>query len=168
MYLEGNITQRQVSDKLNIKGDTTLSRWVKAYEKEGIEGLKPNRRFKKYTPEFKLKAIKMCLDKNKSYQEVADELGVLLSETIAGWVKAYKENGEKSLQKNRKRNIYNPELKLKAVKMSIEEGKRHQDIAEELGVNDSNTIGRWVRDYNEEGIQGLNPKYDYPNIDPIK
>lgn len=168
MYLEGNITQQQVSDKLNIKGGTTLSRWVKTYEKKGIEGLKPNRRFKKYTPEFKLKAIKMCLDKNKSYQEVADELGVLLSETIAGWVKAYKENGEKSLQKNRKRNIYNPELKLKAVKMSIEEGKRHQDIAEELGVNDSNTIGRWVRDYNKEGIQGLNPKYDYPNIDPIK
>lgn len=168
MYLEGNITQRQVADNLNIKGDTTVSRWVKAYEKEGIDGLKSSRKFRKYTPEFKLKAVRMCVDKNKSYQEVADELGVLRSETIAGWVKAYKKNGKKSLQKSKKRKIYKPELKLKAVKMSIEEEKKYQDIAKELGVSNSNTICRWVKDYNEKGIQGLNPKYDYPNIDPIK
>lgn len=48
-------------------------------------------------------------------------------------------------------NKYSKELKLKAVKMYLEEGLASTKIAKELGIPNKNTVMMWVKRYNELG-----------------
>lgn len=48
-----------------------------------------------YDKEFKLNAVKLCLNTGKSYRELSENLGVPAA-TISGWVASYKQKGEES------------------------------------------------------------------------
>ena len=50
---------------------------------------------KRYDREFKLNAIKLYREGNKSMNALSKDLGVPLS-TYSGWIKEFKEQGEKS------------------------------------------------------------------------
>ncbi|MDR7003113.1 transposase-like protein [Neobacillus niacini] len=50
---------------------------------------------------------------------------------------------------------YSVEFKLMAVKKYIEEDMSYTAIAKELGVYDHKYISRWVKNYNELGLDGL-------------
>lgn len=47
-------------------------------------------RFKSYTDEFKLKAVLQYINGSKSYQVLADELGLRSSTQLKEWVKKWK------------------------------------------------------------------------------
>jgi len=51
--------------------------------------------YKKYDREFKLNAIKLYRESGKNMRDLSKDLGVPLS-TYSGWVKEFKEQGEKS------------------------------------------------------------------------
>lgn len=50
---------------------------------------------------------------------------------------------------------YTPEFKLKAVNMYLEEGLGYNSVTKELNLISSSYIRRWVKNYQELGIQGL-------------
>lgn len=50
---------------------------------------------KKYDKEFRVNAIKHCQNSEKSVSQVAKDLGIP-NTTLHGWIKEYKEHGEKS------------------------------------------------------------------------
>lgn len=45
-----------------------------------------------YDKEFKLNAIKLCLDRGRSRRQIADELGIPTS-TLVEWVQSYTKSG---------------------------------------------------------------------------
>jgi len=53
------------------------------------------RKIRKYDKEFRINAIKHYESSGKSLKEVAESLGIP-TPTLNGWVKEYKEQGEKS------------------------------------------------------------------------
>lgn len=56
---------------------------------------------------------------------------------------------------------YPVEIKLEAVRLFLEEGKRHHAIIEALGIRDSSRLDKWLAKYREFGEAGLgkrNPK----------
>ena len=48
----------------------------------------------KYTKEFKLKAIRMYLDENLSYSQIASKLNIKSKTQVINWVKQFEINGE--------------------------------------------------------------------------
>ena len=50
------------------------------------------------------------------------------------------------------------ELKLRAVKLYLEEGYSSVMIAEELGISNA-TVFEWAKRYRKDGEQGLRPRY---------
>lgn len=60
------------------------------------------------------------------------------------------------MQKNNRKNInYSFEIKLKAVKMYLEEGIGSPTVAKELNLSSNKRVLLWVKRYNEFGEEGL-------------
>jgi transposase len=53
------------------------------------------RKVRKYDKEFKLNAVNLCLAHNRSYKEIAKDLGVPVS-TLASWVEAHQKDGKEA------------------------------------------------------------------------
>jgi len=53
---------------------------------------------------------------------------------------------------------YPREIKLKAVRLFIEEGKKQAEIAEQLGIRDPERVKIWLRKYRREGEKAFDPK----------
>jgi transposase-like protein len=51
------------------------------------------RKLRVYDKEFKLNAIKLYMEGNRSYDEISQELGIP-STTLVGWVYTHKKNGK--------------------------------------------------------------------------
>ena len=58
-------------------------------------------------------------------------------------------------QKGQRFATYTPEFKLKAVNMYLEEGLGYKRVTKELNLISSSYVRRWVKNYREHGIQGL-------------
>lgn len=52
---------------------------------------------------------------------------------------------------SRKNQRYSKEVKLKAIKMYIEESKSVKEIVEELGLRDKGRVYKWLKLYREKG-----------------
>lgn len=102
-YLSGNIGLKGLTKKYKIKSDAQIGRWVHAYQNLGIEGLKRSRNNLSYSVDFKLKAITMYETSEKSYQDVANELGLNNPNLIFSWRKAYHEQGIDGLSRKQGR-----------------------------------------------------------------
>jgi transposase len=53
---------------------------------------------------------------------------------------------------------YSREIKLEAVRLFIEEGKKRADIAEQLGIPDPMRVKAWLRKYRKEGEKAFERK----------
>lgn len=102
-YLSGNIGLEILAKKHKIKSAEQVKRWIKAYQNLGIQGLKRSRNNRSYSVDFKLKAITMYETSEKSYQDVANELGLNNPTFIFSWRKAYHEQGIDGLSRKRGR-----------------------------------------------------------------
>jgi len=71
-------------------------------ENQVVENRKPQRsgksksRANRYSPEFKLKAVKLCLEEEYSHSLVCEEMGMGTS-TLSNWLKVYRQRGEQGL-----------------------------------------------------------------------
>jgi transposase InsO family protein len=68
-----------------------------------------------------------------------------------------KRTPRKNSPKNRTRVVYAYELRLKAVKLHLEEGISREVISRELGVGQA-SVSNWVKVYRQEGEDGLRTK----------
>ena len=72
-------------------------------ENQEIEKTRSRRRGKakgtanRYSPEFKIRAVKLCLEEGYSHSLVCEEMG-MGSSSLSYWLKAYREQGEQALR----------------------------------------------------------------------
>lgn len=63
---------------------------------------------------------------------------------------------------------YSTEFKLKAVRLYVEDGMGYNSITKELNLISSSYIRRWVKNYREHGLQGLEERRGKGSMSPIQ
>ena len=98
-YLSGAMGIKALTKKYKIKSSQQLITWVNAYKTLGIKGLMRSRKNKTYSVNFKLKAITLYEASEKSYQDVANELGLNNPSLIPRWRQEYHNHGIEGLSR---------------------------------------------------------------------
>jgi len=62
------------------------------------------------------------------------------------------------IHKGTRKKSYNPEFKLRIVKMRIEENISLKEICEKEGLSSNGMVANWCRAYVLNGFDGLKPK----------
>lgn len=100
-YLSGQGGRMFLAQKYKISQPELIHRWVNAYQTFGVQGLHRKRQNKAYSRQFKLNAVNLYLTSEKSYREIANELGITNSTLLSTWVSAYREKGTLAFSKSR-------------------------------------------------------------------
>ena len=127
----------------------------------------------KYKTEFKTKVVKEYLEGKISYRELAKKYSIQDSSAVRTWVNAYESQGYDGLKVKRKNNKYTLEFKLNTVNLYLTGEMSYQSLANELKINNPPMIAKWVKEFREEGIEGLKAKKrgrpsNMPNTDKNK
>jgi transposase len=80
---------------------------------------------KRYSEEFKVEAVRMVLEGNRSQHQVANDLGLSVT-TLSGWVCKYKANPERGIAGSL--TLTDAEREIKALK------KKYRDLEEENDI----------------------------------
>ena len=112
----------------------------------------------KYKTEFKMKVVKEYLEGNIGYKELAKKYAIPNHSTVRTWVNTYESQGYEGLKVSRKNNTYSLDFKLNVVNLYLTGEMSYQSLANELKINNPPMIARWVKEFREEGIEGLKPK----------
>ena len=112
----------------------------------------------KYSTEFKMRVVREYLESKKSYNELAKKFNIRDKKTIRVWVNAYESKGYDGLKVSRKNNNYSLDFKLNVVNLYLTGEMSYQSLANEFKINNPSIIVRWVKEFREEGIEGLKPK----------
>ena len=87
-----------VASALNIP-PSTVAKWQLRYRVMGKDGvIYPSMKYKEYSFETKLAAVKAVVDEGYSKAETIEKFGILSSSILDKWCKSYRENGEESLK----------------------------------------------------------------------
>ncbi|MGX6443973.1 helix-turn-helix domain-containing protein [Neobacillus sp. K501] len=98
-YREGKLGYILLAKKYGMKDSTPILRWVKVYEKFGVEGLMRKKHKKTYSVQFKLDVLSFMERTGASETETALKFGLTNSPTIASWKKAFLEGGAEALDR---------------------------------------------------------------------
>ena len=112
----------------------------------------------KYSTEFKIKVVEAYLNNEGGYGFLAKKYGVSNKELIRRWVNSYNTQGYEGIKLSRKNNSYSLEFKKNIVKLYLTGEMSYQSLANELKISNPSMIARWVKEFREEGIEGLKAK----------
>ena len=112
----------------------------------------------KYNTEFKMKVVKEYLETNISYKSLSGKYCVPSEIVVKKWVNAYKSQGYEGLKVKRENTQYTLEFKLNVVNLYLTGEMSYQSLANELKISNPSMIARWVKEFREEGIEGLKAK----------
>ena len=112
----------------------------------------------KYNTEFKMKVVKEYLEGNVSYKDLAKKYSIPDKSNVRRWVNAYESQGYDGLKVSRTNNNYSLDFKLNVVNLYLTGEMSYQSLSNELKINNPSIIARWVKEFREEGIEGLKPK----------
>lgn len=98
-YQEGKLGYDLLAKKYGMKDSTPIKRWVKVYEKFGVEGLKKKKQKETYSVQFKLDVLSFMKRTGSSETETALQFGLTNPPLIASWKRAYLEGGAEALDK---------------------------------------------------------------------
>ena len=81
------------------------------------------------------------------------------SETpLMNWVRAYKTQGIEGLKRRKKNEAYSVQFKLDTIQFMLNTGASYQETADQFKLNNPSLIYRWMKEFNEQGVEGLKPK----------
>lgn len=98
-YQEGKLGYRLLAQKYGIKSHQQVNKWVKVFEKFGVEGLKGKKNKEIYPFQFKLDVLGFMKKTGASEIETALQFGLNNPSLIASWKKAYLEGSIKALER---------------------------------------------------------------------
>jgi transposase-like protein len=104
----------------------------------------------KYSPSFKLMAVRMYIDDHLSCLSIARALGMNHSgaETlIRRWIKAYRVWGESAFQERKRNSSYTAEFKIKVAQEYLSGEGSLVELAVRYGISSSAVIYQWVSKY---------------------
>lgn len=112
----------------------------------------------KYSFEFKMKVVQAFNEGEGSYVTLAKEYGIASTYSIQKWVNAYQHSGPKALMRSRQKKKFSTQFKLDIVKLYLTEEMTYLSLANQFGIRHPETITRWVKEFREQGIDGLREK----------
>lgn len=134
--------------------------WEKRYKKQGIEGLKESRTWKKYSKELKEAAVLDYLSGNYSMYDIVYKYEISSRSVLTKWINRYNSHGEledtgkgmnNSMTKGRPVTL---EDRIKIVNYCIDNNKNYQKTAELFSVSYQQVYG-WVRKFEAGGEDAL-------------
>jgi transposase len=81
------------------------------------------RKFKRYNEDFKLRAVKLCLESDKHDAEIARDLGVHQT-TLSTWKQKYLKNQKQAFSGHKEPDAFSEELKLLKKELRIAQEER--------------------------------------------
>jgi transposase len=112
----------------------------------------------KYSEEFKIKLVTEYLDGNIGYGSLARKYNMGSHTPIVSWVRAYKSQGMDGLKRRKTQREYSVQFKLDTIQFMLNTGASYLDTAVHFNLNNPSLIVRWKKEFNEQGVEGLNPK----------
>lgn len=92
-YLKGLGGYRFIANKYHVNGEYLIRDWVNIYQIFGSVGLHRKRQNSVYDSQFKLNAVNLYLTSEKSYREIANQIGLTNKSLLTRWVHDYREKG---------------------------------------------------------------------------
>jgi len=74
------------------------------------------------------------------------------------WVRAYKNQGMEGLKRRKVKEVYSVQSKLDTIQFMLNTGASYLDTAVQYNLNNPSLITRWMKEFHEQGVEGLNPK----------
>ena len=93
-YLNGLGGYKFIANKYHVSNCQLIKNWVDVYQTFGSLGLKRKRQNSVYDSQFKLNAVNLYLTSEKSYREIANQIGLTNKSLLTRWVIDYREKGE--------------------------------------------------------------------------
>ena len=161
-YLRGEMGATQIVQELEI-AESTLRRWVISYKSFGAEGLIPQAKNKKYSPELKLKVVQEYLSGRSSMKGLCLKHSISDEHIVRRWVNKYNSH-EDFNQPNNGGAIYMAkgrnttlEERIEIVSHCVANNKDYGKTIERYGVAYQQIYG-WVRKYEKDGADGLSDR----------
>lgn len=112
----------------------------------------------KYGTELKLKVVKAYKNNEGGYKSLADKYGISNKCIVKRWVNNFKTKGYDGIKISRQNNKYSFEYKKNIVKFYLRGEMSYQELSNQFKINNPSMITRWVKEFREEGFDGLRPK----------
>jgi len=161
-YLRGELGATKITQELGIT-ESTLRRWVISYKSFGTEGLIPQAKNKKYSPELKLEVVQAYLSGGSSIKGLCLKYSISDEHIVRRWVNKYNShedfnppNNGDAIYMTKDRNT-TLEERIEIVSHCIANNKDYGKTIERYGVSYQQIYG-WVRKYEKDGADGLTDK----------
>lgn len=158
-YLRGEMSPTQIFDELGTTW-SSLRRWTILYESFGVEGLIPQPKSRKYSPELKSKVAIEYLSGGSSMKSLCSKYSISDEHVVRRWVKKYNSH-EDFKQPNNGGAIYmaksrNTTLdeRIEIVSHCIANNKDYGKTIEQYDISYQQIYG-WVKRYEKDGADGL-------------
>ncbi len=112
----------------------------------------------KYSKEFKMKLVSEYLYGNLGYKSLAKKYNMPSQTPLQDWVRTYKTKGVEGLKRRKMKEAYSVQFKMDTIQFMRETGASFQETAKQFKLNHPPLIHRWMKTFNEKGIEGLKPK----------
>lgn len=112
----------------------------------------------KYSEAFKIKLVTEYLHGSLGYKRLVKKYNMPSQTPLQDWVRAYKSQGVKGLKHRKRKETYSVQFKLDTVQFMLETGASYQETADQFKLNNPSLLHRWMKMFNEQGIEGLKPK----------
>lgn len=109
----------------------------------------------KYTQEFKLNVVKYYLS-GYGKRSTAKKFNIHPTD-VSKWLHSYEVHGLDGLKVQTTKTNYSTEFKLQAVQMILD-GHSIHDTRRQLDIRSKSQLTVWLRQYHEQGIEGLKAK----------
>lgn len=159
MAYKRNGSLKEMYSKYRIPS-VTLYRWVEKFEREGLEGLKDSKTWKRYSKELKESAVRDYLSGEYSLYELVRKYGISSTEMIRRWIKKYNDHRElKDTGKGRSNSMIKARKttlkeRIEIVQDALENRKNYQETAKKHKVS-YQQVYHWVRKYENGGWDAL-------------
>jgi len=138
---------------------TTLQKWQRSYKLWGYEGLGHRSRYKSYSAELKLQAVKDYLEGKLSQYQIIDKYEIASTKQLYNWIKKYNGHmrlstytgGTKTMTKGRSTTW---QERIDIVLYCLANGQDYTNTAKQFQVSYQQVYG-WVRKYETGGQDAL-------------
>lgn len=130
-YQKGHLGYIKLASKHGMPSSTPIKRWVKLYEKLGMEGLIKKDLKGSYSVQFKLDVLSFMKRTGFSGMDTALHFGITNPSLITSWKKAFNEGGAEALGKPKGRPPMSDKAKNKKKETNEKELTHEQRLERE-------------------------------------
>ena len=126
-YLHGTLGYPSIAKKYQVKSESQIKRWVRAYKEFGRKGLAMKKKKATYSVQFKVDVLHFMKQTGASYQDTAIRFQMNNPTLIANWNRKFLQQGIEGLEEKAKgRPSMSKKPKLISIKQEKEMSREEQ------------------------------------------